>query len=129
MVPDHGGDKDILDFAHLARFTVADRGVEAEILATFRLGAQDYLKRLRAALDGDDWEDIAHGLKGAAQGVGARELARLAARAEALEDGAADRRRQMLGDLEAALSRVEARIERRLCEPDGEAGTGRRGGP
>jgi len=114
MSADRSKAADILDFAHLARFTIADHAVERDVLATFQTGARDYLIRLRAALDSEDWGDIAHGLKGAAQGVGARELARLATRAEELASGAKDRRRWMLEDLQAALERVEARIVQHL---------------
>ena len=102
----------LLDRFHLARQTVGDAALAADLLALFRDQTRDALARL-AETDPDGMRDLAHRLKGAARAVGA---ARVALAAEALEEAvfAADGddavRAHLLADLSAAAARTLAAI-------------------
>ena len=78
-----------LDLVHLSRYTLGNRGLEAELLGLFRAQADLYVARLAAAESDKDWKDTAHSLKGSARGLGAWSLADLAEEAECLADAGA----------------------------------------
>lgn len=93
-----------VDFAYLRRFTMANRGLELEVLGLFIEHAPRYLADLRSAGTAKAWHDAAHTLKGAARGVGAWRVARVAENAERLRfDTDADRRAFALDSAEEAL--------------------------
>ena len=71
-----------LDLVHLSRYTLGNRGLEAELLGLFRVQAELYAERLATAESDKDWKDTAHSLKGSARGLGAWELGDLAEKAE-----------------------------------------------
>jgi HPt (histidine-containing phosphotransfer) domain-containing protein len=73
-----------LDLAHLRRFTLGDHNLELEILELFITQAPITLAALNSAGTDRDWRIAAHTLKGSARAVGARRVARLAERAEAM---------------------------------------------
>ena len=70
-----------IDLAHLARQTMDDRDLEREVLSLF---VQQALSVRDKILDADATQRraLAHGLKGAARGVGAMAIAEWAERAE-----------------------------------------------
>jgi HPt (histidine-containing phosphotransfer) domain-containing protein len=71
-----------VDLAQLARYTGGDRELNVEVLRLFEAQARILLENLRDALherDARTWTRAAHGLKGAARGIGAFALADAAA--------------------------------------------------
>ena len=75
-----------IDFAHLAKYTLNDRVLEAEVLGLFVEQLPQTLDRLRNARTEQDWRAAAHTIKGSAQAVGAGRLAAAAAAAEVVMD-------------------------------------------
>jgi len=69
-----------VDFAYLEGFLAGDVGVILEVLALFRQQAGGWLESLSQPVEG--WRDVAHTIKGAGRGIGARALGDLADRAE-----------------------------------------------
>lgn len=105
-----------VDLRHLAVYTEGDRTLERELAELFRLSAGRYIGALEAAADDRAWREAAHGLKGTARGIGATEIARLAAFAESLAvSGHGARRAEVLADLRRAADRVNAFFERHLA--------------
>lgn len=75
-----------LDLVHLSKYTLGDRGLEAELLGLFRAQAGIYVMRLETAATDKEWRDAAHSLKGSARGLGAWMLGDVAEEAEQLDD-------------------------------------------
>jgi HPt (histidine-containing phosphotransfer) domain-containing protein len=78
----------LIDLAHLARYTGGVARLDAEVLELFSTQTAGMLERLEAALEPPDakaWRDITHSLKGAANGIGAFALGDSAASAEAVD--------------------------------------------
>jgi HPt (histidine-containing phosphotransfer) domain-containing protein len=67
-----------IDLVHLARQTLGDRALEAEILDLFMVQARALVDRLSETKDGRMRLEIAHTLKGSARAVGAFRVARAA---------------------------------------------------
>ncbi|HHN72630.1 MAG TPA: Hpt domain-containing protein [Thermopetrobacter sp.] len=87
---------DVVDTAHLARYTMGDEKLERELLRMFATQLDGLVTALESARGNRDWKQAAHGLKGAARAIGAFPMAELAAAAEA----AGPRRgRSMLADI------------------------------
>lgn len=77
-----------IDLAHLARYTGGDRKLNCEVFRLFSDHCAQSTRSLGAMLeagDGKGWRETAHGLKGAAAGIGAFALADCAGKAESLE--------------------------------------------
>ena len=74
---------EILDLAHLARYTGGDVDLESELMGLFKLQAEQQISVILAANDKDEWAMAVHTLKGSAQGIGA---VRLGETARKLED-------------------------------------------
>lgn len=74
-----------IDFAHLARQTMGDKELEAEVLGLFAREARNLVERL-ASEPASARREIAHRLKGAARGVGAFPVAAVAEALEAQPD-------------------------------------------
>jgi HPt (histidine-containing phosphotransfer) domain-containing protein len=112
-------DAPVIDLAHLARQTLGDQALEAELLALFENQAARITAQLTAPGAGDAKSrgDLAHTLRGSALAIGAGEVARAAQVYEtacaAGSPGAA------LGDLVEAVARARAAIARRLGRSDG----------
>lgn len=68
-------DKRPIDLVHLARQTLGDPGLEAEVLILFDQMIRTYLERLVSGPGGDETKITLHSLKGAAAGVGANGIA------------------------------------------------------
>lgn len=71
---------EVVDFAYLEDFAAGDMGVVLEVLALFRSQAESWSTTLEGPHD--HLRDVAHTIKGAARGVGARKLGDVADRAE-----------------------------------------------
>jgi HPt (histidine-containing phosphotransfer) domain-containing protein len=71
-----------IDLVHLARQTMGDRGLEQEVLCLFVQQCLQVRDRLAGAAP-KDRRNLAHGLKGAARGVGAFAIADCAGLIEA----------------------------------------------
>jgi HPt (histidine-containing phosphotransfer) domain-containing protein len=102
--PSIAPDQRALDRVHLARMTLGDKHLEAEVLALFDRQAGLLLARMRqgppAAVGA-----FAHTLKGSARGIGTW---RVAHAAEAVERAARD---AAVDDLTAAIERLAAAID------------------
>lgn len=106
-----------IDLAHLATYTDGDTVLERELATLFAGSCDRYLDQMAGAGDTHQWRDAAHGLKGAARGIGATELARLAAFAETLLGHAAEKRRgEVLAEMRAAAEDVRAFFDAHLGE-------------
>ena len=77
-----------VDLAHLARYTGGDRSLNAEVLRLFVNQSAELIGRLPSAIEARDaktWHHVTHSMKGAARGIGAFDLADVAAGAEPLD--------------------------------------------
>ena len=75
-----------IDLAHLARMTLGDKSLEAEVLGLFERQAGLLLERMRKAAPSAAGA-FAHTLKGSAQGIGAWHVAAAAAVVERAAGG------------------------------------------
>ncbi|HEX7775530.1 MAG TPA: Hpt domain-containing protein [Parvibaculum sp.] len=98
-----------LDLVHLSKYTLGDRGLEAELLGLFRAQADVYVSRLETAATDKEWRDAAHSLKGSARGLGAWTLGDVAEEAEQLSD--ATGRPTMIGRIRETITVVNRFID------------------
>lgn len=75
-----------IDLEHLARYTMGDKDLEAEILGLFLGQVEKSLRELRVAEEPKQWQMAAHALKGTGRAVGAWQVAELSQAAEKLAD-------------------------------------------
>lgn len=73
-----------VDLAHLRRYTLGDKALEAEVLELFLAQLPQTIAALRSAANEREWKIAAHTLKGSSRAVGAWRIATLAQEAEAL---------------------------------------------
>jgi HPt (histidine-containing phosphotransfer) domain-containing protein len=100
-----------IDFEHLRRYTLGDRGLEQEILGLFAEQLPITIGALARATTDKQWGMAAHTLKGSARAVGAWPLAALAENAERLASNAdVGLRAAIVGRLEAAAEEARAYI-------------------
>ena len=100
-----------VDLAHLARQTMGDRALEQEVLSIFCRQLRLMMTRLEAATISKERFEIAHAIRGSAQGIGAWRTAKAA---EALENAA-----QAGESADAALSGLAEAVTEVLAEIDG----------
>ncbi|BBF91817.1 Hpt domain-containing protein [Blastochloris tepida] len=93
-----------VDLVHLSRVTFGDRALEREVLGLFLRQSAIQLDRLKEARTVQTFGAAAHTLKGSAQGIGARQVAMVAAEAEALAA------RHDTAEVFEVLARLEARV-------------------
>jgi HPt (histidine-containing phosphotransfer) domain-containing protein len=106
-----------IDLVFLARQTLGDPGLEAEILSLFSRMTEVYLARVTdEATDMDALKHGLHSLKGAAAGVGARAVATEAAAAEAELRDTGKLGAERLSDLTIAVEEVQVFISGLLAE-------------
>jgi len=98
----------VLDLEHLARMTLGERRLEAEVLTLFHRQAGMLLARMQGAPPRAA-AAFAHTLKGSARGIGAWRVAKAAA---AVERGSAD----ATAALAAAVAEVQAVIDGLVAE-------------
>lgn len=98
---------DPIDLAHLARQTMGDEALKAEVLAMFVAQAGALCAQITAEPDRGARADLLHRLNGSARAIGAWQVAELAGRLErsppAPEDAAGLRK-----VVDAALDRIAA---------------------
>lgn len=78
----------VVDIAHLNRYTGGDPAVNNEILRLFQKQAATLVAKLHDCLEAGDnegWFEAAHSMKGAARGIGAFAFADVVAQAEKLQ--------------------------------------------
>ena len=82
-----------IDLTHLDRYTGGDARVNAEVFRLFSRHCSETLRALNLLLHATEctgWREAAHGLKGAALGIGAFDLAEAAGAAENVDPGSPD---------------------------------------
>jgi HPt (histidine-containing phosphotransfer) domain-containing protein len=105
-----------IDLVYLARQTLGDPGLEAEILTLFSEMAASYLEKVTDSPEKDEVLLGLHSLKGAAAGVGAGAIASGAAEAEAELRESGKLSQERLSDLAMAVEEVQAFIADLLAE-------------
>src|SRR5947209_3228986 len=75
-------DPNILDLAHLRRYTQGNADLEMELLQLFGDQLPGLMKQIRKGSAAGDWKLAIHTLKGSARAIGASAIADLAARIE-----------------------------------------------
>ena len=100
-----------LDLEHLRRYTEGDEDLERQLFGMFFPDADAHLQTMAAAETDEIWHRSAHGLKGAARGLGAWEVAGLAESAEAMIGDAMGGRADHLDRMRAALGRLRVVVE------------------
>ncbi|MGI9481535.1 MAG: Hpt domain-containing protein [Hyphomicrobiales bacterium] len=73
-----------IDMAHLDHYTAGDRTLAREVLWLFQEQSATYCAELRCANAQEEWQRLAHTLKGSARGVGAWAVVSAAQTAESL---------------------------------------------
>ena len=116
------GDATRLDLDHLRRYTEGDEDLERQLFGMFFPDADAHLQTMAAAETDEIWHRSAHGLKGAARGLGAWEIAGLAEEAETMIGDATDGRSAHLARMGEALGRLRAIVEDLLGAVDAPAG-------
>ncbi len=103
-----------IDLVHLARQTLGDHELEAEILSLFVRQSRNLSGRIGAAPDARTRGDLAHTLKGSARAVGAWRIARNAEAIEVIEDPAElpAAVAKLAGSVEEAISMIQAFADR-----------------
>ncbi len=105
-------DPQVLDLAHLQRYSMGDRALEADLLALFRTQVQMQANAIAASDDASSWKLSTHTLKGVARTLGAWQIARTAEDLESVgHDGEPGRKMQLLGLLKEQIAACEAAID------------------
>ena len=109
---------DVIDLAHLARYTGGEKAMNAEILRLFDGQISEMVGQLRSVIDARDakrWKEITHTIKGAARGVGAFSFGDAAAAAEPVDPANAERATQAISRLSEEAMAVHDFIHRYLA--------------
>ncbi|WP_409559814.1 Hpt domain-containing protein [Hyphomicrobium sp. B1] len=106
-----------VDLAHLRRYTLGDKALEAEILGLFLAQLPETIASLKSAETERDWKIAAHALKGSSRAVGAWRIAALAQEAETLPanvtTGACS---EAIAKLEAAAAEASTFVKETACK-------------
>jgi len=109
-----------IDLVHLAKYTLGDSALEAEILGMFAHQSQVYFGQLEKASTVKEWHAAAHTLKGSAKTVGACHIADLAESAEKISDvDSTDAKAVILQKMRSELDKVVEYIQSLLGEKAG----------
>lgn len=106
-----------IDFNHLDAYTAGDQDLIREVLRLFKGQVAHLLTVLAEAGDPKTWKDTAHGIKGAARGIGAWQVADAAAEVEKADFANLTGRFAALARLGAAFDCVQAEIDEELASP------------
>lgn len=106
-----------IDFNHLDAYTAGDQDLIREVLRLFKGQIAQLLEVLAGADDAKTWRDTAHGIKGAARGIGAWVAADAAADVEKVDFSNITGRFAALDRLNASFQAVVAEIATELGEP------------
>ena len=105
-----------IDFNHLDAYTAGDQDLIREVLRLFKGQISQLLIVLAEAQDPKTWKDTAHGIKGAARGIGAWAAAEAAAEVEMADFGNMTSRYAALERLNVTYAAVVAEIATELGE-------------
>lgn len=105
-----------IDFNHLDAYTAGDQELIREVLRLFKGQVSQLVHVLESSRDVKAWKETAHGIKGAARGIGAWLVADLAAEAEKREFSDAAGRFATMQKLHAAFADVAAEIDAELAK-------------
>jgi HPt (histidine-containing phosphotransfer) domain-containing protein len=105
-----------IDFNHLDAYTAGDQALIHEVLRLFKGQISQLLVVLAEANDPKTWKETAHGIKGAARGIGAWAAAEAAAEVEKADFNNMTGRYAALDRLNATYSAVAAEIAAELGE-------------
>ena len=105
-----------IDFNHLDAYTAGDQDLIREVLRLFKGQIGQLLEVLAGAEDPKTWKDTAHGIKGAARGIGAWSAAEAAAEVEKVDFGNITGRFAALDRLNVSFQAVAAEIAAELGE-------------
>jgi hypothetical protein len=101
-----------VDLAHLARYTMGNTVLEAEVLELFRRQMRIYSNRLRGAQDDNSWREAATVMKASARGVGAWQILITAETAEKFASvPAPEIRDELLAALDAQIAEADRFIQ------------------
>lgn len=103
-----------IDLVHLAKQTLGDPGLEAEVLIMFESLSRTYLERLKDAQGREALAHALHALKGASAGVGANTIRDLARQAEAELAKVGAVTPETIADISMAVEEVAGFIARLL---------------
>jgi HPt (histidine-containing phosphotransfer) domain-containing protein len=103
-----------IDFDHLDSYTAGDQDLIREVLGLFKGQVGQLVGMLHSVSDARTWRETAHGIKGAARGIGAWKAADCAAVLEKTDFADVAARTAALGALTAAFADVAAEIEAEL---------------
>jgi HPt (histidine-containing phosphotransfer) domain-containing protein len=92
-------DPDILDIAHLRRYTQGNAGLETELMGLFNAQLPGLMDQISNGGVAGDWKFAVHTLKGSARAVGAVAIGNLAVRLEEAGHSAPAATREGLVDL------------------------------
>ena len=104
-----------IDFNHLDAYTAGDHDLIREVLRLFRGQVAQLIDILGEAQDAKTWKDTAHGIKGAARGIGAWRTAEAAAVVEQFNFADAAGRATALDVLAVAFRAVCSEIDAELA--------------
>ena len=105
-----------IDFNHLDAYTAGDQDLIREVLRLFKGQISQLLVVLAEAEDPKTWKDTAHGIKGAARGIGAWAAADAAADVEKADFSNMTGRYAALDRLNVTYAAVVAEIATELGE-------------
>ncbi|MFT3808941.1 MAG: Hpt domain-containing protein [Micropepsaceae bacterium] len=111
----HAAPARAIDFNHLDAYTAGDHDLIREVLRLFRTQVAQLIGILAEASDAKTWRDTAHGIKGAARGIGAWQAAEAAALVEHFAFTDQPGRMGALAQLSAAFADVCLDIEAELA--------------
>jgi hypothetical protein len=101
-----------VDLAHLARYTMGNTVLEAEVLELFRRQMRLYYGRLRLAGDDAAWREAASVMKASARGVGAWQILITVETAEKLVSvPSPEVREELLSALDAQIMEADRFIQ------------------
>lgn len=106
--------KRAIDFDHLDAYTGGDTALVHEVLRLFRGQVSMLVEQLKGVEDAKTWRETAHGIKGAARGIGAWSAADAAAAIEKCDFSDRAGRMQALDVLANAFAAVNAEIDAEL---------------
>ncbi|MEL6297423.1 MAG: Hpt domain-containing protein [Pseudomonadota bacterium] len=104
----HVDDESAIDRTHLARYTLGNPELEAEILDLFSGQVATLLKAVLSAESQAEWRFATHSIKGSARAVGAWDLAETAERLEQLTPKSNAANAEIEHLIEAVAEAVEA---------------------
>ncbi len=104
-----------IDFNHLDAYTAGDQDLIREVLRLFRGHVAQSLTVLESAADQKSMKDAAHGIKGAARGIGAWAVAEAASDIEKTDFHDTDAKLNAFAQLKAMVQLAAIEIDRELA--------------